>query len=210
MDTNPRANNKDLAVFLLLIGLGYAGLVKFLFMDYLYPLDWLHRLLILAVFCYFYREDISLPGPVAAYLTFANFRSVVLATLLILVGKRTIDVAAGITQLYLIWDWFHYPLLKAGLLKSIDLTFGVVLVAVTEELVYRKLALRVISQWSRNPWVIYLASSLIFASLHIPQGLDSVAIAFVAGLFLMHAYRSRGTLLVPIAAHYFVDLYIFI
>ncbi len=145
MEAETRTNNKDLLVLLLLTGLGTVGWVKFLFLDYIFPLDWLERVIILGVYCHFYRDSISLPGPVSAYLNIRNFLSVILAVIFLFYSERIIDFATSITQLNLIWVRVYFPGHKVGLIKSIDLTAGVLLVALTEELVYRKLALRVIT-----------------------------------------------------------------
>ena len=103
-----------------------------------------------------------------------------------------IEIATGILMINYYWGYFYFPSLPLGLLKVVDLTFGLALVALSEELVYRRLMHDVIESYTTKAFIIYFASSLIFAILHVPQDLERASVAFFAGFVLMHVYKSRG------------------
>ena len=108
-----------------------------------------------------------------------------------------------------LWRWHSFPRIDDPYLKAFDLTIGLLLVALSEELVYRKLMLDVLAKWQFRLASIYIVSSLLFAALHVYQSAGTTAGAFAAGLILMYVYRKSGTLWVPIAAHYVANLYFF-
>lgn len=102
-----------------------------------------------------------------------------------------------------------FPPLEDEVLQAVDLTFGLVLVALSEELVFRRL-------WS-DWWTarrggaagLYLGSSLVFGLLHLPQGLADTAVAVIWGLLLMALYRRGGGLALVVLVHYLADLWYF-
>ena len=102
-----------------------------------------------------------------------------------------------------------FPPLENEVWQAVDLTFGLVLVAVSEELVFRRLW----TDWwhARGGGVtgLYVGSSLVFGLLHLPQGLADTAIAVVWGLLLMALYRRSRCLALVILVHFLVDLWYF-
>ena len=83
------------------------------------------------------------------------------------------------------------------------------LVAFSEEAIFRALFAWV---WSKKGWGVpslYAASTLVFALLHAPQGLVSVLDAALFGVMAMWLYRRSGSLWPPIVVHYLVDLVAF-
>lgn len=110
------------------------------------------------------------------------------------------------------WPWFldygvGYPPLESPPLVLFDLTIGLALVAVAEEVAFRKVFWAV---WAQREWPLpTLASSLAFGLLHAPQGVAAVVSAAVAGVLLMAAYRASGTLWLPIGLHYWTNLLAF-
>jgi len=95
------------------------------------------------------------------------------------------------------------------LLFAIDMTIGLVLVAVSEELVFRKLARDAIRRISRFGIVAVVISALAFASIHISNGPGDTLQAFVIGIIFMSWYVRNGRLVPLIVAHYFFNLLIF-
>ena len=102
-----------------------------------------------------------------------------------------------------------FPPLENEVWQAVDLTFGLVLVAVSEELVFRRLW----ADWwnARGGGVtgLYVGSSLVFGLLHLPQGLADTAIAIVWGVLLMALYRQSRSLALVILVHFVVDLWYF-
>jgi membrane protease YdiL (CAAX protease family) len=57
-----------------------------------------------------------------------------------------------------------------------------------------------------NPWVLGLVWAMVFGSMHLPQGsLGMIATSFI-GFILAGAFIVSGGLLVPIAAHYVINI----
>lgn len=107
------------------------------------------------------------------------------------------------------WRYAGYPALDMGALKVFDLTVGLLLVAVSEELVCRALACDVFRRLTTNRALVAMLSSLLFGLVHWGGGLGGVASGAVAGLLLTGLYFASGSLVPAIAAHYAVDLILF-
>jgi membrane protease YdiL (CAAX protease family) len=108
--------------------------------------------------------------------------------------------------------FFHpigYPKIENNILLAFDLSIGLLLVALSEEAVYRVL----FSKWAEHrKWStvqLYAYSSFWFALLHLPQGLTSTVNAAVYGLAFMFFYRKTGSYLFVVICHYFVNLWVF-
>lgn len=93
-----------------------------------------------------------------------------------------------------------YPMAK-GALHLLDMTFGVALVAVHEEIMFRRCARAVMG----DGWVALLASALLFAAYHWWTGLGNMVAAFAFGLLAMLAYRRLGAVWPVMVAHYAID-----
>lgn len=103
----------------------------------------------------------------------------------------------------------YFPSLDPGGFWLIDLTVGLALVAISEEVIFRKLFA---VAWQANrlrPWSLYVVSSLAFAAIHLPRGGENTAEAFLWGLFLMYVYRRSGSLLLPVVVHYLSNVWMF-
>lgn len=109
----------------------------------------------------------------------------------------------------LLFPGVSFPPLDNEVWRAVDLTFGLALVALSEELVFRALWYRWWASRGAGVAGLYLGSSLVFALLHLPQGLADTAIAFVWGLLLMSLYRRSGSLALVVFIHFAVDLWYF-
>ncbi|MGJ3260418.1 MAG: CPBP family intramembrane glutamic endopeptidase [Rhodospirillales bacterium] len=108
--------------------------------------------------------------------------------------------------LYMNW---LYPPIDNVVLQWSDAIFGVALVAVSEELVFRYLPLQIGRGRGWSSLKIYAVSTVSFAVLHAPQGIVQVLDAGVFGIFAMLLYRRFGSLWLPIAVHFGVDFVLF-
>lgn len=108
------------------------------------------------------------------------------------------------------WPWLRqnlYPSIESDALWAFDLIVGLALVAVAEELAFRKVFY---SLWRDHGWpALTLVSSVAFGLLHAPQGAWAVLSTALAGMLLMKAYRASGALWVPIGLHYTANLMAF-
>jgi len=105
---------------------------------------------------------------------------------------------------------FDYPDIENPAVRTFDLTLGLVLTAVVEEMAFRGLARRVMENVTENVIVVVVASAAIFAAIHWSNGLGSLAVTFVAGVLLMALYIRSGSLWPPVIAHYLANLALFI
>jgi membrane protease YdiL (CAAX protease family) len=96
-----------------------------------------------------------------------------------------------------------------GWLYLFDISLGLALVALHEEIVFRKLAHHALSHFLPNALAVTLASATIFAAYHWWTGIGNVITALVFGLVAMPCYRRFGSLWPIGIAHYLVDLWAF-
>jgi membrane protease YdiL (CAAX protease family) len=102
-----------------------------------------------------------------------------------------------------------FPDIPDPFLRYFDLTLGLLLVALSEESVFRALLMSLLERLRINPILVVLLSAAAFASIHLTSGLAITLNAFLHGLLLGAAYWWTRRLTVCIASHYLVDLYVF-
>jgi membrane protease YdiL (CAAX protease family) len=107
------------------------------------------------------------------------------------------------------FELWHFPSIPNPLVQNFDLTFGLLLVAVSEESVFRALLFSLFERWRLKPLSVIVLSSAAFALIHLTSGTAETLDAFLHGLLLGAAYWSSRRLIVCIASHYLFDLYIF-
>ncbi len=91
-----------------------------------------------------------------------------------------------------LWDW-------------IDLTFGLFMVGVFEEIVFRGYVHRFLSRYTRNALAIVLISALAFGLIHWSLGLHAVVITSLIGAVFMIAYICTRSIPAIICAHFAVN-----
>jgi uncharacterized protein len=97
----------------------------------------------------------------------------------------------------------------SGWLYFIDLIFGLALVAVSEEIIFRRCARHVLQPYLGNGVAAITAASLVFGCYHWWAGLGNVVWATIIGTLLMLMFR-RSVALWPVAlAHYSADIIAF-
>ena len=79
------------------------------------------------------------------------------------------------------WDW-------------LDLTFGLLMVGVFEELVFRGFMCTFLQRYTRSSLAIVLVSSLAFGLIHWGLGLHSVVVTSIIGALFMIAYLRTQSL----------------
>ncbi len=97
---------------------------------------------------------------------------------------------------------FGFQTIGDPTLYWLDLTIGLLAVALTEELVFRKFALRWLEAAGRTPLQIVVISALIFSLMHWGSGPGRLLYTFVAGLFYMTAYMHLRRLWPTVLAHW--------
>ena len=94
----------------------------------------------------------------------------------------------------------------AGWLYLVDITLGLMLVAVSEEIVFRRCARDVLQPYLGDGHGLVLATSLLFACYHWWAGIGSIVEAFAMGILLMSFLQRTGAIWPVVLAHYLVDV----
>jgi uncharacterized protein len=96
-----------------------------------------------------------------------------------------------------------------GWLRLIDLTFGLALVAFSEEIVFRRCARHVLEDRLGSSALMVIASSVLFASYHWTFGMSTIAAAGLFGAAAMVFYIQTTVIWPVVIAHYLADVVAF-
>ena len=91
-----------------------------------------------------------------------------------------------------VWNW-------------IDLTFGLFMVGIFEELVFRGYMHTFMSRYTRNSFAIVVISAVAFGLIHWSLGLHDVLITSIIGAVFMIAYLRTRSLPAIVLAHFAVN-----
>jgi uncharacterized protein len=91
-----------------------------------------------------------------------------------------------------------------------DLAFGLALVAVSEEIIFRRCTRHVLQPLLGDGYVAVIAASLVFGCYHWWAGLGNVVLTVIIGTLLMLMFRRSVALWPVVLAHYFADIIAFI
>jgi hypothetical protein len=97
-----------------------------------------------------------------------------------------------------------------GWLHFFDLAFGLALVAVSEEIIFRRCTRHVLQPLLGDGYVAVIAASLVFGCYHWWAGLGNVVLAVIIGTLLMLMFRQSVALWPVVLAHYFADFITFV
>lgn len=191
-------------VLTLPIGLFYLGWCKFLFDgETIYYFDYLFRLVVIALVIRIWGWDMLKDRP-------QSFGKAVFLVGLAVYGLSAVEyLGAGLEDLGLSPPVSLFPPIETDALKSFDLTVGIALVALSEEIVFRGAFVRFWQKFQYSEWSLYVTSGLAFGLLHAHQGLSGIILTAVSGTILMTLYRRTGSLWAPILAHYLLDVILF-
>lgn len=91
-----------------------------------------------------------------------------------------------------VWNW-------------VDLTFGLLMVGICEELVFRGFLNTFITRYTKNSVAIVLFSSIAFGLIHWSLGLHEVIITSAIGAVFMIAYLKTRSVVALIIAHFMIN-----
>ena len=97
------------------------------------------------------------------------------------------------------------PAITSPVWNWIDLTFGLLMVGVCEELIFRGFLHTFISRFTENWFAIVVISSLGFGLIHWSLGLHVVLIASIIGAVFMIAYLRTRSLPAIMLAHFAIN-----
>jgi len=96
-----------------------------------------------------------------------------------------------------------------GWLYAVDLSGGLVLVAYSEEVIFRRCARALLRNSFGDGPAMIIAAALLFASYHWWTGFGNIVATLSFGIVAMLFYRRDGTVLPLVLAHYICDVYNF-
>ena len=137
--------------------------------------------------------------------------------------RKAFGMTIAFTLCFLIIDFFAqhglpnlpifvfaiWPDIRGTLLHTVDLTFGLILVAIVEEILSRKLIRKWMEQRGFSPFLVILLSSLFFSVAHVFHGTTTLLTSFIFGVMMMVLYQRTNRIAYCMVAHYFVNLVIF-
>ena len=91
----------------------------------------------------------------------------------------------------------------------LDITAGLALTAIAEELVFRRLFYNVLRPFFTSSVLFVLASAVVFGLIHWSGGVANVVSAAIAGVALMALMLRTGSVVPAIVAHYLVNFVLF-
>ncbi|HVG52178.1 MAG TPA: CPBP family intramembrane glutamic endopeptidase [Xanthobacteraceae bacterium] len=113
--------------------------------------------------------------------------------------RTTIDAAIPGTRLG------TYPKIEGGL-RLFDLTFGLALVAVNEEVLFRRCCKEILLPHFGEDAATVVISALIFAAYHWWSGIGNIVSVAVVGVVLMIFFLRARALWPAIVAHYLTNV----
>ena len=99
----------------------------------------------------------------------------------------------------------HYPE-PHGLLYFIDAVFGLVLVAYSEEIVFRRCARNAFQTYLSDGSALIVVTSILFAAYHWWTGIGNIVEAALIGILLMLFYSRSCALWPVVLGHYLTDV----
>jgi hypothetical protein len=114
-------------------------------------------------------------------------------------ARRTINTALPATVLGV------YPQ-PSGWLFSVDVVFGLALVAYSEEIVFRRCARHVFQTYVGNSHLLVFVTSLLFGAYHWWTGVGNIVEATMIGVLLMLFLQRSEALWPVVLGHYVTDI----
>lgn len=168
-------------------------------------IDYSVRLLALFIIFYLIQHKISVPSEFG--LIKIRIKQFILWSIVLSVSGVMID-QIGYELLEKILPKFQimsYLKVENTLIKVFDLTAGLLLVSVTEELIFRGYYFSVLKSYTKSPFIIISTSSLMFGLIHWSLGLHGIIVAVMWGILPMVAMLKTGSVFPAIIAHYVTD-----
>jgi len=121
-------------------------------------------------------------------------------------------VVRMLTEVYpqLTWSIGAFPGYDSTAIRVLDLSLGLVLVGVGEEILNRGFARQIYEQYFSGRVGLILVSAVLFTVMHWGQGVIEMSTALVAGVLLMVTYLRTGSLVPGIISHYLINLYFYL
>lgn len=94
-----------------------------------------------------------------------------------------------------------WPKIENPVLDKIDLSLGLILVGLVEEIIFRGLCVRLLRKYFPSVWVVFFLSSLIFGLIHWSLGLHAIITTALWGILPLMVMWKTGSVIPSIVAH---------
>lgn len=140
-----------------------------------------------------------------------NFGETAIWTILIVIFGFIANeiVESTFTNFFHLTPFFKFPRYPNRLWLMIDLSFGLLLVAISEEIIFRGVVISWLKKHIKNHYQLVLISSSFFASIHWGGGLKQVVHTFFWALLPSHYYIKTRRLLPCVVAHFITNFLMF-
>ena len=187
----------------------------FLFMPVRNYLEWLSvdytvRIAAIAVILYVIKKNLSTPQEFGL-VKIGLKQGLIWSVLLSVVGVAIDQWGAGfLKNLSPIFRPATFPTITNPYVKIFDLTAGIALVSVTEELIFRGYFYTVLKDVMKNPGVMIAVSSILFGLSHWSGGLNIIITATLWAVLPMYVMRRTGSVVPALVAHFVTDFVAFV
>ena len=104
---------------------------------------------------------------------------------------------------------FKFPGIDNKALFFFDITIGLLIVALSEEIIFRGIAKLALEPYIKNDFFLCVVSALIFSSIHWSMGISSLVSSFLLGFFYMLSFVKTKSIYPAIASHYLANFVAF-
>ena len=101
------------------------------------------------------------------------------------------------------------PEIRSASVFWLDMTLGLALTAIAEELVFRRLFFNIVRPYFASPAFFVLVSALLFGLIHWSGGVANVVSATVAGIALMMLMLRTRSVLPAMVVNYLANFVLF-
>jgi membrane protease YdiL (CAAX protease family) len=131
---------------------------------------------------------------------------VVLGTLLVVQFAEQSLVYPLLRDNLQFFEFSRFPKITDSELGAVDLSFGLFLVALSEELAFRRFLFALLERWGADKMTVILTSSVAFAFIHLTSGISVALNAFFYGVLFGLAFWITRRLSICVGCHYLADL----
>lgn len=103
------------------------------------------------------------------------------------------------------WKLFSFPQIENILVGKFDLVFGLLLTAISEEVVFRGVAVMLLASYFKNSFLLVLFSSVVFGLAHWGLGIPLILSAAIWGILPAISVMKTGSIYPAIVAHYLTN-----
>jgi membrane protease YdiL (CAAX protease family) len=174
--------------------------------DWIYGVDYLVKGVALVLLWQLGTTRLADPKPTKAASTLDIALWGAFAIVLNILFDKTKDYAEQVMPMAKLFSW---PAIDNGLLLTLDATFGLMLTAIVEELIFRRLAWHALANRLPGETSRIIGASLLFGLIHWGNGPWAIIATGLGGAVLWLAYRRTGSLPLVIIAHYVINAIVF-